>query len=131
MAENVEKCGTRTIRYPSECSYVCSCPAGGGCFWTVSCNGTVFSGTGLTNPTPQKPPHVTVAGNLEACAKILQEAWKRPVIVPPKLRRRSIRSRTLKGTPEQVAEALGLQLGSRREFKKSKAKPRYNISVKG
>jgi hypothetical protein len=42
---------------------------------------------------------------------MLQETWKRSVIVPANLRNRSIRKRTLGGTPEQIADALGLQLG--------------------
>jgi hypothetical protein len=56
---------------------------------------------------------VTLDGNITECAKALQEAWHRRVIVPPKLRGRKIRKRTLRGTPEQIAAVLGLQLGSR------------------
>jgi hypothetical protein len=58
-----------------------------------------------------KPPHVTLDGNISVFAKTLQEHWKRRVIVPPKLRNRKIRKRTLKGTPEEIADALGLKLG--------------------
>ena len=113
MAEKVEKCGSKTIRYPSECTYSCICPAGSGpCAWTVICNGTVFTETGLTAPAGSKHPHVTLAGDIAVCAQILQQAWGRRVIVPANLRRARIRRRTFKGTPEQIAAALGLQLGA-------------------
>jgi len=60
-------------------------------------------------------PHATVAGKLVACAKILEQRWKHPVIVPKKLRGRTILKRTFKGTPEQIAQALGLELGPKRK----------------
>ena len=61
MAEKVEKCGGKTIRYPSDCNYSCVCPAGNSpCTWTVECQGTIFTGTGLTAQTPGTP-HVTLA----------------------------------------------------------------------
>jgi hypothetical protein len=81
--------------------------------WEVKCDGTVFTGTGFKPPTPPKNPHVTLAGDLVACAEALQKAWKRRVIVPKELRGRKIRKRTLKGTPEEIAHALGLELGSK------------------
>jgi len=113
MAEKVEKCGSKTIRYPGDCSYSCVCPAGNSpCTWTVNCQGTIFTGTGLVAQTPGKP-HVTLAGDIAVCAQMLQAAWQRRVIVPPELRGRKIRRRTFKGTPEQVAQALGLKLGAR------------------
>jgi hypothetical protein len=118
MAEKVEKCGAKTIRYPSECSYSCVCPPGNfPCTWTVTCDGNppvVFTGTGLVKEgQPAKPPHATVDGAIGDIANMLQVAWQRRVIVPPGLRGRKIRKRTLKGTPEQIAAALGLQLGSK------------------
>jgi hypothetical protein len=58
---------------------------------------------------------MAIAGALEACAKILQKNWKRPVKVPSALRGKRIRQRTSQGTPEDIAEALGLQLGSVRK----------------
>lgn len=112
MVENVEKCGSVTIRYPSACFYSCICGSWG-CMWEVKCDGTVFTGTGFKPPTPPKNPHVTLAGDLVACAEALQKAWKRRVIVPKELRGRKIRKRTLKGTPEEIAHALGLELGSK------------------
>jgi hypothetical protein len=65
---------------------------------------------------------VTLDGNISVLSKILQETWKRRVIVPANLRNRSIRKRTLRGTPEQIANALGLQLGPKIS-KAKKAKP--------
>jgi hypothetical protein len=79
----------------------------------VKCNGTVFTGEGFKPPKPPKHPHVTVAGNLEAIAMALEKAWNRRVTVPEKLRGRIIRKRMLKGTPEEIANALGLELGSK------------------
>ncbi len=110
--EKVEKCGSVTIQYPSECFYSCICGAYG-CRWMVKCNGTVFEGEGFIPPKPPKHPHVTIAGELEACAEALQKAWKRRVIVPKQLRGRKIRKRTIRGTPEEIVDALGLKLGSR------------------
>ena len=115
MVDKTAQCGTQKLRYPADCTYVCVCPASGKCVWTVTCpGGGVFTGEGLVAPSNPKPPHVTLAGSIGAIAKALQKAWKRPVVVPTKLRRRRIRTRTLRGTPEQIADALGLQLGARR-----------------
>ena len=131
MAEKVEKCGSKTIRYPSECTYSCVCPGGSGpCAWTVICNGTVFTGTGLTAPSVPKHPHVTLAGDIAVCAKILQQAWSRRVIVPANLRRAKIRRRTFRGTPEQIAEALGLQLGPRTSKGKTRRPKGDFVSIK-
>ena len=110
MVENVEKCGSTTIRYPSECSYSCICGAYG-CRWEVKCGDTLFTGEGFKPPKPPKHPVVTIAGDLDELAKALQKAWKRRVIVPEQLRGRRIRKRTIRGTPEEVAHALGLELG--------------------
>ena len=119
MVENVEKCGKTTIRYPSECFYSCICGSWG-CMWEVKCNGTVFTGDGFIPPKPPKNPHVTLAGDLVACAEALQKAWKRRVIVPKELRGRKIRKRTIKGTPEEIVHALGLELGSKLKGSRSK-----------
>jgi hypothetical protein len=118
--ENVQTCGKVTIRYPSECTYVCYCVPGGGCHWSVTCGTWTTSGVGLkpegsSGTSHPGLPSATLVGKLVDCAKILQKRWKRPVIVPAKLRGRKIRKRTVKGTPEQIAEALGLQLGSKRK----------------
>src|SRR3954468_6039379 len=103
MADKVQTCGSKTIRYPFECSYNCNCPGGNSpCTWTVNCGGTIFTGTGLVAAgEPEKPPHTTVDGVLRDIAEMLALAWQRRVIVPPKLRGQRIRKRTLKGTPEQ------------------------------
>jgi hypothetical protein len=96
----------------------------------VICNGTVFTGTGLTAPGGPKHPHVTLAGDLAACARILQQAWGRRVIVPPNLRRARIRRRTLRGTPEQIADALGLQLGAKTSRGKTRRPTGDFVSIK-
>jgi hypothetical protein len=128
MAEKKQTCGSKTIRYPGECTYSCVCPGGSGpCTWTVTCgNGPPISGTGLTaqggSGRHPKVPHVTIDGNLSVLSKMLQENWKRRVIVPANLRNRKIRKRTLKGTPEEIAAALGLRLGRKIARAKSKTK---------
>ena len=110
MADKKQTCGSKSITYPSSCSYSCSCPAGNTpCTWTVTCGDTVFTGTGLT--VHHSNPQVTLDGNLSILSKALQQAWGRRVTVPANLRNRRIRLRTLKGTPEEIADALGLKLG--------------------
>jgi hypothetical protein len=132
MADKVQTCGTKTIRYPSDCSYSCHCPAGNSpCTWTVNCQGTIFTGTGLIAPgRPEKPPHATVDGVIGDIANMLATAWQRRVIVPPKIRGQKIRKRTLKGTPDQIAAALGLQLGPRTKRKVRPPKGDY-VWIKG
>ncbi len=121
MADKTQKCGITTISYPPECSYTCTCPAGTKpCIWKVKCpGGRTETGTGVAAERPRKSPHVTVEGNIAECAEMLQDVWQRRVIVPPKLRGRSIRKRTFRGTPEQIAEALGLQLGPKTRTRKN------------
>jgi hypothetical protein len=119
MAKNTATCGKTTVTYDERCGYVCNCIPGKPCDWTVSCpdgkGGWIdTTGTGLVVNLPTNPPTVTVAGRLALCAKALEKTWKRRVIVPVGLGTKTIRTRTLKGTPEQIAEALGLKLGSRR-----------------
>jgi hypothetical protein len=73
---------------------------------------------------------VTLDGAIAECAKMLQEIWQRRVIVPRQLRSRRIRKRTLKGTPEQIAAALGLQLGPKTRKRKTRY-PKYDyVSIK-
>jgi hypothetical protein len=107
-------CGKVPIRYPGDCTYVCYCTPTGGCHWSVTCGDWTTGGKGLTAARPREP-HATVAGKLDACARILAQSWKRPVIVPTKSRRRTILKRTLRGAPEQIARALGLELGPKRK----------------
>ena len=108
------KCGKITITYPPECSFVCYCTPESGCTWSVTCGTWTTGGKGLTAERPLQP-HATVAGKLEVCAKILEQRWHRRVIVPAELRDRTIRKRTFRGTPEQIAQALGLELGPKRK----------------
>jgi hypothetical protein len=108
-------CGKTQINYDERCSYSCVYTAG--FKWTVSCPDgkggyTTTSGTGIVKHPP-KIPTATIAGDLEVCAKMLSNVWKRPVIVPVSLRGTRVRKRTVKGTREEIALALGLQLGPR------------------
>lgn len=112
MADNKAKCGQITITYPSNCSYVCYCTPQSGCTWAVTCGDWTTGGKGLT-ARPPRHSSTTVAGKLDGVAKSLQKTWKRRVIVPANLRRRTIRRRTFRGTPQEIAQALGLKLGSR------------------
>ncbi len=115
MASKTTSCGKTTVNYDDVCAYSCSCAPGGGCNWIVSCpdgrGGWIYtSGTGLIAQPPTHP-HVTIAGTLELCAKGLEKLWKRQVIVPKGLRKKTIRRRTLEGTPEHIAQVLGVTLG--------------------
>jgi hypothetical protein len=110
MADNKVTCGKITITYPSNCSYVCYCTPESGCHWAVTCGDWTTGGQGLISDAPDG--HATVAGDLEACAKMLQKQWNRSVKVPKNLRGRRVRQRRLEGAPEDIARALGLELGS-------------------
>jgi hypothetical protein len=110
------KCGKTSVEYDDVlCSYSCACKQGNGCTWSVTCGAIKVSGTGLVSH-PHSGTSVTIAGgNLAMCAKNLEGLWNRRVIVPPKLRTQRVRKRTLKGSPEEVAEALGLRVGPKRK----------------
>ena len=121
--ERIESCGTTLIRYPDECTYVCSCghvsPQGGSyCMWAVKCGDWITGGTGRIKE-PSRHQRVKVDGKLVACAKLLERVWKRHVIVPKKVRGRTVK-RTCRGTPEQIAQALGLELGPKLKRSKSR-----------
>ena len=107
-------CGKITVTFPGDCSYVCYCTPESGCRWAVTCGDWTTGGKGLTAERPRQP-HMTVVGTLGVCAKILEQRWNRRVIVPAKLRSRKIRKRTFRGTPEQIAQALGVELGPKRK----------------
>lgn len=113
-------CGKTTVEYDAACAWTCNCAAdGGACNWTVSCpdgnGGFIYtSGTGMVAHPPDEPPSVTIAGTFELCAKGMERLWKRRVIVPPNLRTKILRKRTLKGTQEEIARLLGVRLGRRR-----------------
>jgi len=112
-----QTCGKTTVEFDDKCGYSCNCYPDG-CKWTVGCpdgEGGLFytHGTGMVvNPDPHGG--VTVAGNLQMCAMMLAKHWKRRVTVPPALRTKKLRKRTLQGTPEEIARALGVVLGPRR-----------------
>jgi hypothetical protein len=114
------KCGGTNIDYDeSLCTYTCFCMPNQGCVWSVTCPGPsgkdiTTSGTGRVLSTPFSEPSVVVAGNLAVAAKSLGKVWGRRVVVPEELRGVRVRRRTLKGTPEQIAHALGLSLGAKR-----------------
>ena len=120
--DNRATCGKTTITYPKSCSYVCYCTPQSGCTWAVTCGTWTTGGKGLTAADPgggggggrPRPPSVTVAGKLDQLAVALAKVWKRPVAVPPGLRGKAVRKRTIKGTPEDVAAALGLELRPKR-----------------
>ena len=113
------KCGATNIDYDAEhCSYSCECGAGQPCVWSVTCPGAdgkdiVTSGSGRPH-TPVRQPTLVISGNLTAIAKSLEKMWGRRVIVPAKLRGKRVRKRTLKGTREEIAHALGFSLGAKR-----------------
>jgi hypothetical protein len=113
-----QTCGKTSVTYDARCSYSCCCLPQQGCNWTVSCpdgkGGTIeTTGTGLVSHPPRFPV-VTIVGDLEACARMLSKGLKSNFLVPERLRGTRTRKRTLKGTPEEIAHALGLQLDSRR-----------------
>lgn len=113
-----EQCGKTQVNYDSDkCSYKCTKWPGGSFTWYVTCPGGIHvSGTGLQVGGGHKglPEGMEVAGKLQMLAKDLENEWKRPVKVPSKLRGKVLRRRTVKGTPEEIAKALGLTLGAKR-----------------
>ena len=119
MVDQRQVCGTVPITYPSDCTYVCVCNPQFGCNWSVKCGDWTTGGRGLAaENVPGEPhkPHVTIHGDLEVAAELLAKGWKRTVKVPEGLRGKLIkRKRTIEGTPEEIAKALGLELGPRRK----------------
>jgi hypothetical protein len=109
------KCGSAVVQYDgTKCTYTCECIRNNGCFWSVTCGEFTISGIGLVRE-PKTETTVTVAGgNLAMLAKNLERLWNRRVTVPPRLRTQRVRKRTLRGAPEEVAEALGLRVGPKR-----------------
>ena len=109
-----QTCGSTTVEVDERCAWTCGCIPNQGCHWTVSCpdgkGGWIYTnGTGLV-ATPPKHPTFTVVGNLAGIAHSLSRLWKRPVTVPEGSSHHRI-ERSLKGTPEEIAHALGLKLG--------------------
>jgi hypothetical protein len=78
----------------------------------VTCGQRTIVGTGHTKDGSH-PLHgiseVMVDGELGLCAQALEKLWERPVIVPESLRAKRIK-RKVKGTREEIADALGLRL---------------------
>ena len=105
--DNKMTCGKIIVTFPADCSYVCVCTPQAGCHWYVSCGDWTTGGKGVMAARDERPsePHVTVVGNLEVCAKLLEREWKRPLKLPSMARRQPMKKRTLKGTPEQIAQA--------------------------
>jgi hypothetical protein len=78
-----------------------ACPDGqGGLTYT---SGTENGGHGHSRPT------VTVDGNLKAVAAMLSRMWNRHLTVPPDRANQKV-ERTVSGTEEEIAHALGLHL---------------------
>ena len=115
MATQTGKCGTTSVQYDDvACSYSCCCIRNNGCFWSVTCGKITVSGTGVVKkPNPGNSLTIT-GGTLAMAAKNLERLWDRPVIVPVKLRNQKVRKRTLTGTRDEMACALGFQLGPKR-----------------
>ena len=69
----------------------------------------VATGTGHEVQGGGHKPGLTVNGLLAAIAVSLSELWDRPVTVPPDLANQSV-NKTLQGSPQEIARALGLGL---------------------
>jgi hypothetical protein len=114
-------CGKATVNYDPDCDWTCNCSKGK-CTWFVQCprvgggfNTTSGEGRVENGSSGDRHPKVTVRGSVEGCAAALEKAWKRKVTVPRDLRGQRFRKRTVTGTPEEVAEALGLTLAPKRQ----------------
>jgi hypothetical protein len=116
MAQVNGKCGTATVTYDDRCDWSCFCSPGFGCHWRVTCpdgQGGYYesSGDGRESQPPSHPVW-TFNGNLDVFAQLLSKEWKRKVIVPERLRGTRIHNKRVEGTPEEIAHALGLELGA-------------------
>ncbi|PWU24795.1 MAG: hypothetical protein C5B48_04585 [Candidatus Rokuibacteriota bacterium] len=118
MAQKTQTCGKTQVTYDDDkCEYVCVCSKS--CTWEVNCKGGItVSGTGLVrngsgNGKGTRPGwSVQVNATLGFVAKALEKKWRRPVAVPHGMRNKRV-ARSVKGSPEEIAKALGLQLGKR------------------
>lgn len=121
-------CGTATVDYDdSVCAFQCHIPPLPGMHpqWSMACpdgmgGWTIVTGTGRVTEPPPKHDVVTVAGNLQAIAENLQRLWKRPVMIRIDDERKTVHEQTLTGSPEEMAEALGLELAKEKKEKKEK-----------
>jgi hypothetical protein len=116
MAQKEGKCGTATISYDESCTWACVCAPNQPCVWSVTCpkNGgeTTTSGEGH-EIGGHAFPTVTIDGDLKVVAAFLSKTWDRPISVPSKLARKRV-ERTLSGSQEEIAHALGHQLGAKK-----------------
>ena len=114
------KCGTNNVTYDEkQCTYTCYCQPGGcygtqSCSWAVSCpdgkgGWTTVSGTGRVEGN-LSDPKVTVAGTLEGLAINLSKMWGRRISAAKVGRTKKRIKRTLSGSKEEIARALGLEL---------------------
>jgi hypothetical protein len=110
-------CGKTTVEYDARCDWTCNCWAGKPCQWTVTCKdgqGGFYTteGTGLEEPggDPGHKPGVKVNGTLGGIAVGLSHMWDRPVNCPPDLGDKRVNG-AFEGSPEEIAQALGLVLG--------------------
>jgi hypothetical protein len=114
MGRVTTTCGITSVTYEDICAYTCSCIPRKGCHWDVSCPNatggfTTTSGSGHVE-TPPRFPTTTVSGPLGAIAHNLELQWERPVTVPPGLGEKIIPLKTIEGSHEEVAGALGLKV---------------------
>jgi hypothetical protein len=124
VAQKTQTCGKTKVTYDDDkCGYVCVCNKS--CTWEVNCQGGItISGTGLVrngsgNGSSRPGYSVQANATLGFIAKVLEKKWRRPVVVPRDLRDKRV-ARRVKGSPEEIAKALGLQLGKRRKSQRSR-----------
>jgi hypothetical protein len=103
-------CGVK-LSAGKDCIIICD----DDCSYEIWCGDVVIKGKPKAVQPPPNGGHeplgekVKVGGNLHRIAKSLSSHWGRPVVVPARLRGKSIRERTLTGSPEEIVKALGLQ----------------------
>ena len=123
MAQKTQTCGKTKVTYDDDkCEYVCICSKS--CTWEVNCQGGItVSGTGLvrngTGNGSRPGFSVQVNATLGVIAKALERTWRRPVVAPRDVRDKRV-ARRVKGTPEEIAKALGLELGKRQRSQRSR-----------
>jgi hypothetical protein len=127
VADRSNTCGVTKVTYPDDCDWFCFCGATK-CTWSVTCGDRVFSGETKPLVRPprdggERPPRpqdsLQVDAPLGVIAEWLERTWRRPVTVPDELRDKHV-TRKLRGKPEKIADALGLELGKRRRARQKK-----------
>src|SRR5262249_52147355 len=103
------KCGKATISYDEDCTFVCVQDKTGN-NWQVVCpkNGKTSTTSGEGHEISSHPS-VFVDGILGFAVLALSKVWDRPVSVPKELAKKRVK-RTLSGSQEEIAGALGLKL---------------------